>query len=82
MSLDAMIYIPRFIKIGSGIQKLMEEGRFIDSMDIATTAAFTGNQKLVVHPVSFFASQSCVCWYRLCHNKAVTFHWLTRFHVS
>jgi hypothetical protein len=26
MSSGAMIYIPSFVKIGSGIQKLMEEG--------------------------------------------------------
>jgi hypothetical protein len=31
----AMIYIPTFIKIGSGIQKLMEGTRHTDSMMIA-----------------------------------------------
>jgi hypothetical protein len=31
----AMIYIPNFIKIGSGIQTFMGEGGYTDSMDIA-----------------------------------------------
>jgi hypothetical protein len=33
MGSDAMIYIPSFIKIGSGIQKLIR--RITDSMEIA-----------------------------------------------
>jgi hypothetical protein len=34
MGSGGMIYIPSFIKIGSGIQKLMEGG-YTDSMEIA-----------------------------------------------
>jgi hypothetical protein len=36
MGSGAMIYLPSFIKIGSGIQKLIEEiHRHTDSMEIA-----------------------------------------------
>jgi hypothetical protein len=36
MGSGAMIYIPRFIKIGSGIQKLIEwDTQITDSMEIA-----------------------------------------------
>jgi hypothetical protein len=31
----AMIYIPNFIKIGSGIQKVIWGGAYTDSMEIA-----------------------------------------------
>jgi hypothetical protein len=34
MALGAMIYIPSFVRTGSGIQKLLEEG-FTDSMEMA-----------------------------------------------
>jgi hypothetical protein len=34
MDLGATMYIPSFVKIGSGIQKLRREG-FTDSMEIA-----------------------------------------------
>jgi hypothetical protein len=35
MGSGAMIYIPSFIKIGSGIQKLMVEGGYTDRKEIA-----------------------------------------------
>jgi hypothetical protein len=35
MGSDVMLYIPSFIKIGSGIQKLMEGWEYTDSMKIA-----------------------------------------------
>jgi hypothetical protein len=35
MSSGAMIYIPSFIKIGPSIRKLMGEGGYTDSMEVA-----------------------------------------------
>jgi hypothetical protein len=32
---DVMLYMPSFIKIGSGIQRLMEGWKYTDSMEIA-----------------------------------------------
>jgi hypothetical protein len=34
MGISAMIYIPSFIKIGSGIQKLMGRGAFTDTKTV------------------------------------------------
>jgi hypothetical protein len=57
----AMIQIPGFIKIGSGIQKLMGGGGFADSME--TSYAYFSKQgtyanKMEKKPVSFFRFSS------------------------
>jgi hypothetical protein len=62
----AMIYIPSFVKIGSGIHKFMEGGKYRDSMVISKpTFIFQNKESMLIYIILIIIIITIInVWYK------------------